>query len=239
MSYKESSVLITGASQGIGRNIAITFAALTNRPLILIARNRENLDETKRLCEHAGAERVAVVACNLASENDVMNIEIPERIPGPGIIVNNAGGYLHKTLATTTDREFRQQMDVNLFCAVNVVNRFLSDLKKMDRALIVNICSIGALKGLAEGGAYSAAKHAVLGYTRSLRAELKNTNIAVTAINLGQTHSSSWQDSDIKAERLINSEDVAKLIVTFSGLSHQSVVEEITIQPQHGQAPPA
>ncbi|NBC66332.1 MAG: SDR family NAD(P)-dependent oxidoreductase [Bacteroidetes bacterium] len=237
MSYKESSVLITGASQGIGRSIAITFAASTRRPILLLARNVKNLEQTKLLCEEAGANQVELLVCDATDMEEVLNLKIPGNFPDPGIIINNAGSYLYKTLADTSDEEFRQEIDVNLFTAVHIIKRFLSDLRKADRALIINICSVGALRGLKDSGAYSASKHALLGYTRSLREELKQTDIGVTAINLGQTHSTSWDQSDMSPERLINPTDVASLLVTISELSPRSVVEEILIQPQHGRVP--
>ncbi|WP_234572376.1 SDR family NAD(P)-dependent oxidoreductase [Rhodohalobacter sp. 614A] len=238
MSYKESSVLITGASQGIGRSIAITFAASTRRPLLLLARNQKNLEETKRLCEQTGAERVEILVCDATRMEDVLNVIIPDGFPDPGILINNAGSYLYKSLSETTDEEFRHQMETNLFAAVHIVKRFLPSLRKLDRALIINICSVGALKGLSDSGAYSSSKHALLGYTRSLREELKITDIGVTAVNLGQTHSTSWEASDMSPERLINPTDVANLLVAISELSPRSVVEEIIIQPQHGKVPP-
>ena len=75
------------------------------------------------------------------------------------------------------------------------------------------------------------------GYTRSLRDELKNTDIGVTAINLGQTHSSSWDESTISPQKLINPSDVALLIVQMTELTSRTLVEEIKIQPQHGRVP--
>lgn len=238
MSYQESSVLITGASQGIGRSIAITFAASTQRPLLLLARNQENLEETQLLCREAGADKVELLVCDATHMENVLNLEMPGNFPDPGIIINNAGSYLLKTLSETSDEEFRHQVETNLFSAVHIVKRFLPDLRKKDRALIINICSVGALRGFPDSGAYSASKHALLGYTRSLREELKQTDIAVTAINLGQTHSTSWDASNMSPERLINPTDVARLLVTISELSPRSVVEEILIQPQHGRVPP-
>ena len=236
-SYRSLSVLITGASQGIGRSIAITFAAKTDRPLILLARNEENLGETKRLCEESGAKKVEILVCDATNALEVEKLKLPESLPKPGVIINNAGGYLYKKLEHTSDDEFRNQIEVNLFTAVNIVKRFLSDLRKADRALIINICSVGSLLGLGDSGAYSSSKHALLGYTRSLREELKETDIAVTAVNLGQTHSTSWDDTEMSPERLINPTDVADLLVAISDISPRSVVEEIKIQPQHGKVP--
>jgi short-subunit dehydrogenase len=238
MTYDTSSILITGASQGIGRSIALGFAAATDRPLILLARNEKNLRETEGLCREAGSGEIHLAICDATQWEEVQNIQLPTGFPNPGLLINNAGSFLFKPLSTTTNQEFQHQIDVNLFTAVNTVNRFLDEMKTLDRALIINICSVGALHGLAESGAYSAAKHAVLGYTRSLRVELKETEVGVSAINLGQTHSTSWDESSMPPDRLINPTDVAKLLVTIAGLSPRSLVEEITIQPQHGRVPP-
>ena len=238
MTYHESSVLITGASQGIGRSIAITFAATTHHPIILLARNEENLNKSKELCEQAGADDVCILVCDATDEKEMSGLKIPGDFPPPGILINNAGSFLIKALEKTSNKEFQNQIDLNLFTAVNTVKRFLPGLKKLDRGLIINISSVGALRGLAESGAYSAAKHALLGYTRSLREELQHTDVGVTAINLGQTHSPSWEESKLSPQRLINPTDVASLLVTLSEFSPRSLAEEITIQPQHGRVPP-
>lgn len=235
MIYKNSSVLITGASQGIGRSIAITFAATTDRPLLLLARNEKKLLETKKLCEKAGSVQTEILPCDATDIDKLRNLSISKDVPAPGIIINNAGTYLYKKVSETTPEEFQNQININLFTAVNVINRFLGSLRDFDRALIINICSVGALRGFADSGAYSSAKHALLGYTRSLRDELKETDIGVTAINLGQTHSPSWHASSMSPARLINPSDVAALIVQLTQLSHRTLVEEITIQPQHGR----
>ena len=236
--YEKSPVLITGASQGIGRNIAYRFASDTDRPLILLARNRDNLNKTAEVCREMGASGVEIAVCDATSADELEQLSLPEDFSYPGLIVNNAGAYLYKPLAVTTEEEFRKQIDVNLFTAVNVVNRFLPGMHQMDRGLIINICSVSALKGLGDSGAYSASKHALLGYTRSLRRELMETKIGVTAVNLGQTHSTSWEESDMSPEKLVDPTDLSKLLVTISQLSIQSVVEEISIEPQQGSVAP-
>ncbi|WP_069133523.1 SDR family NAD(P)-dependent oxidoreductase [Rhodohalobacter halophilus] len=238
MTYEESSVLITGASQGIGRSISIAFAAALDRPILLLARNRENLLTTQKLCEEAGATQVAILACDATDEEQTQMLRIPEGFPHPGTIINNAGSFLFRKVTETSNSDFQQQIDINLFTAVNVINRFLPGLREMDRALIINICSVGSIRGLADSGAYASAKHALLGYTRSLRDELQNTDIGVSAINLGQTHSPSWDESTMSPEKLVNPTDVAKILVTLATLSPRSLVEEIVIQPQHGRVDP-
>ena len=238
MGYPSSSVVITGASRGIGKETALYFAKETDRPLLLLARSQDDLEETKAACEKARASRVVYFTCDLTEETSVSQIDLPDEFPKPGIIINNAGSFLLKSLEETSTDEFRKEIDVNLFSAIHTTNRFLRDLRSLNRGLIINICLVGALQGLKDSGAYSASKHALLGYTRSLREELKETNIGVTAINLGQTQSTSWEGSDVDPELLIDPKDVAKLILSFTELSNRTLVEEVLVQPQHGRVPP-
>ena len=231
-------MVITGASRGIGRKIAVTFARETNHPLILMARTKHDLEETKHLCEEAGDPKVALITCDLTNREAVQKIKLPHGYPTPSLLINNAGSYLLKPLHETDYEEYMNQIKANLFSAVHVVDRFLPGIKKLDRGLVINICSSGALEGLSDSGAYASSKHALLGYTRSLRQELLDTQVGVTALNLGQTQSTSWEGSDVDPELLIDPEDVARLLVALTKLSPRSVVEEIIMKPQHGRVPP-
>jgi short-subunit dehydrogenase len=236
MSFKESAVVITGGSKGIGLSIAKVFARKTERPLVLIARNEDELSSAKDECLRDGAQKVSIIPVDITNEEAVSSINF--RTINPGILINNAGSFLFKKLEKTTREEFNAQFQINAFGAFNITKALLPVFKEQERALIVNICSVGSLKGLKDSGAYSMSKHALLGYTRSLRKELMETNIAVTAINLGQTYSTSWEGVDIEQNNLIDPEDVGRLIIAFSELSKRSVAEEITLMPQGGEVPP-
>lgn len=232
------SVVITGASRGIGRRIAQAFARETNYALLLVARTKSDLSDTKTLCKKGSNNEIAIEARDASDPKSVEKIKLPNGFPSPKIVINNAGSYLLKKLEKTSPEEFEQQIQANLYSAVNITNRFLGDLKVKDYALIVNICSEGALVGLENSGAYSASKHALLGYTRSLRQELMDTGIGVTAINLGQTQSTSWEGSLIDRDLLIDPDDVAQIILNLTRLSPRTVVEEMLVKPQHGRVPP-
>ncbi len=235
---KDHSVVITGASRGIGRRIAQAFAKNTNYALLLMARTKSDLQDTQTLCQNIGDNRVDAVACDISDQKSVQKLKLPEGFPTPKIIINNAGSFLLKKLEKTTHEDFTQQIQANLYSAVNITQHFLGALKAKSHALIINICSVGAIEGLEDSGAYSASKHALLGYTRSLRKELLDTEIGVTAINLGQTQSTSWEGSLIDRDLLIDPDDVAKIILNLTQLSPRTVVEEILVKPQHGRVPP-
>lgn len=246
------TVIITGASQGIGRHIAIAFAQKTPYHIVLLARNSEKLAQTSSLClqysdsyssttkssDSYSQRKIIPIAVDLTNPLEVQSFSLPQDIPTPSILVLNAGRFLYKPLATTTHQEFQEQLETNLFSAVHVVSRFLPIMKEKGEGLVIGIDSVSALKGHPDSGAYSASKHALLGYLRSLRQELLPTGIGVTAIHLGQTFSPSWDGSQIDPERLIDPEDVANLTVTLSQLSPRSVVEELTLMPKRGEVPP-
>lgn len=239
MSSQEThSVVITGASRGIGRRIAVGFARETDYALLLTARSKSGLKDTKALCADAGDNKVTVIACDAADARAVDNIQLPDHFSTPKFVINNAGSFLLKTLEKTSHEEFAGQIESNLYSAVNITNRFLDDLKRKSWGLIVNICSAGAIEGLKDSGAYSASKHALLGYTRSLRQELMDTEVGVTAVNLGQTQSTSWEGSLVDRDLLIDPDDVAEIILNLTRLSPRTVVEEILVKPQHGRVPP-
>lgn len=236
MVFNSSAVVITGGSKGIGLSLAKVFSRETDRPIVLMARSKDELEEARATCLEEGASKVDIISADITDELTLAEIEFS--MYNPGILINNAGSFLFKELAETSAKEFEAQFRINAFGAFNVTKAVLSELKKRERALVVNICSMGSLKGLSGSGAYAMSKHALLGYTRSLRKELKETNIGVTAINLGQTYSTSWHDVDIDPHKLIDPEDVGRLIVALSNFSPRTVAEEITLMPQAGEVAP-
>ncbi len=236
MDFEKTSVVITGGNKGIGLAMARVFARNTERPIILIARNESDLEEAREICLSEGAASVQIIAADLTNREELEAIDFSGL--NPGILINNAGTFLFKKMADTSTEEFKGQFHINTLTAFNMTSVLLDELKEQERALIVNICSQASLKGLGDSGAYAASKHATLGYTRSLRKELKDTNIAVTAINLGQTYSTSWHEVDIDPNKLIDPEDVGKLIISLSELSTRTVAEEISLMPHGGEVKP-
>lgn len=239
----QKTIVITGASQGIGREIARVFAHSTSHHLILMARNADNLDETIRLCTSESANpgiarHIISIPVDLTDPEAVQSICLPGELPTPSILILNAGHFLYKSLANTSHEDFSAQISQNLFSSVHVVSRFLPAMKERGAGSVFGIDSVGALKGLPESGAYSASKHALLGYLRSLRKELLKTGIGVTAIHLGQTYSPSWDGSQINPDWLIDPADVGHLILSLTRLSVRSIVEEITLMPRKGEVPP-
>ena len=236
MNFEESSVIITGGSKGIGLSIAKVFARSTDHPLVLISRSKEDLQKAEEICINEGARKVEIISADITNESEMKDLSFLSQ--DSGILINNAGSFLFKKLQETSIKEFRVQYALNAEAAFRLTKLVLPAFKNRDRALIVNISSVGALKGMGDSGAYSMSKHALLGYTRSLRKELHGSNVAVTALNLGQTYSTSWEGVDIDPDKLIDPDDVGKIIVSLSKLSTRSVAEEILLMPNGGEVAP-
>jgi short-subunit dehydrogenase len=237
LSYEQGSVVITGASRGIGADIARAFAEGTDRPLLLMARSESDLEQTAEECRAHGAD-VAIITCDLSDPDAIAQLVWPEVLPKPSIIIHNAGYFLLKPTRETTWEEWQLQQRLHLDAVFLLNQKWLPLMETYDRAWIAGICSQGSLQGHAQSGAYAASKHGLLGYLRSLRLELAKSHIGVTAVNLGQTMSTSWEGMEVNPDQLVDPKDVGRILVDISRLSYRTCVDEINITPQTGRIPP-
>jgi short-subunit dehydrogenase len=99
---------------------------------------------------------------------------------------------------------------------------------------IFNMCSIASLQAYDNGGAYSVSKHALHGFSRNLREEMKQYQVKVTAIYPGAVMTDSWAEFDNSSKRIMETGDIAQMIYAASMLSFQACVEEIVIRPVLG-----
>jgi len=195
------TAVVTGASRGIGRAIALAFAG-AGAAVGLIARTRQDLE--RAACDAAAAgesgERPAHVATAVA---DVANAKavadaatVLRKALGPvDVVVNNAGAVTRKRLAELSDAEWRRVLAVNLDGTFYVTRAFAADLVAR-RGRIINIASIAGREGTPLLSAYCAAKHGVVGLTRALAEELRADGVAVNAICPGSV------DTDMLREGL-------------------------------------
>ena len=101
-------------------------------------------------------------------------------------------------------------------------------------AHIFNVCSIASLAAYAGSGSYSISKFALLGFSKSLREELKKDRIKVTSIMPGATYTSSWEGVGLPESRFMGAKDVADTIWSAYSLSPSAVIEDIIMRPLEG-----
>jgi NAD(P)-dependent dehydrogenase (short-subunit alcohol dehydrogenase family) len=177
-------VLVTGASSGIGFAAAKKIAA-AGAKVLLVARTREKLEETKLILEKAGGE-AHVYPCDLNSLTDIdrMSAEVLRDFGHVDVLINNAGRSIRRAVFESFDRfhDFERTMQLNYFGAVRLIMNLLPAMARQKSGHIINISSIGVLANAARFSAYVASKAALDAYTRCLSAEVKARNIHTTAI---------------------------------------------------------
>lgn len=229
-----ATVVITGASQGIGAAIAAALAT-EGRTLCLVARNLENLESVAKVCRDHGAE-ARPFQCDVTDENAVrrMAAQVADYAGVPDIVINNAGAFVPGSLVDTPLEVFRSQVEVNLTSAFLVTRAFLPGMSLRGSGLLVFMGSVAAVKGYPGGVAYCAAKHAVLGLARAIREESKSTGLQVSTVLPGATLTPSWDGADIPEERFMPAEDIAAAVRSIVEMSPRTVVEEMLLRPQPG-----
>lgn len=234
------NVIITGASKGIGKAIAEIFAA-NGHDLFLCSRGELVLYKTvEELMTKFPDVTIKAKPFDLSKKEEAIafgNWCLSFAVPD--ILVNNAGLFEPGSVHNEPDGLLESQMAGNVYSAYHVSRTVLS--KMMERPLsgkgrghIFNICSIASLQAYANGGAYSVSKYALHGFSKNLREEMKPFHIKVTSVFPGAVLTNAWGDFDNSTHRMIETNDIAKMIYTASQLSPGACVEDIVIRPQLG-----
>ncbi|MCI0573561.1 MAG: SDR family oxidoreductase [Myxococcaceae bacterium] len=191
--------LVTGASSGIGRAVALALAR-EGCDVVLAARRQERLEEVARGVEAHG-RRALALRCDVTSPADVeaLATRVRERFGRLDVLVNNAGVGLFGALEATRPEQLRHVFDVNVFGLVAVTRAVLPLLRAHRGSQVVNVSSTLGHRGLPLLGGYCASKAAVNALTESLRSELLPEGIDVLLVSPGITET-EFQDVRLHAE---------------------------------------
>jgi short-subunit dehydrogenase len=182
MTYRGKVIVVTGASQGIGRALCLELASQGPK-LVLAARERTALETTACDCARRGAETLAVPT-DVSDEGSCWALveAALERFSALDVLVNNAGiGMLARFDEVSDLRPYEQLMRVNYLGSVYPTFFALPHLKRA-RGQIVAVSSLAGLNGVPLRTAYAATKHAQIGFFDSLRVELRGSGVSVTVI---------------------------------------------------------
>jgi short-subunit dehydrogenase len=229
------NVVITGASQGIGLAIAAAFAN-AGYTLCLCSKTKANMDAAgNSLASKYPNAIIHFTDADLSQKEQCVKFANWCLEKGtPSILVNNAGYFSPGNIQDEADDALEKQLAVNLYSAYHTTRALLPAMLKMGKGHVFNICSIASLNAYAQGGSYSISKFALLGFSKNLRLELKDKGIKVTAVCPGAVYTNSWVGSGVDPLRIMESEDIAKMIFAAAHLSPQAVVEDIVMRPQLG-----
>lgn len=230
------NVVITGASRGIGKAIAIEFASHGHH-LFLCSRSETNLYRTvEELVTKFPDVNIKAKPFDLSDKQQAR--EFGFWVLGFGlkidVLVNNAGLFEPGNVYDEEDGLLESQVAVNLYSAYHLSRVIIPKMIEQKTGHIFNMCSVASLAAYPNGGAYSISKFALYGFSKNLRRELMPHRIRVTAVIAGAVMSDSWGEFDNSTRRIMDAKDIAKLIYTTSQLSPEACVEEIIIRPQRG-----
>ena len=190
------TALVTGASQGIGRAIALAFAR-EGANIVVTARSKDKLDALVNEAQTAGSKALAVPA-DIGIETEVNRIAETaiKQFGGVDILVNNAAIIHPRIPVSQMDPQlFRDVLNVNLTGAFLITKALLPGMISRGYGKIINISSIGGRKGAAGRSAYRITKAGMISFTESLAAEVKQHGIDVNAICPGGVDTEGYRDA--------------------------------------------
>ena len=215
--------MITGATRGIGKQIALTLA---NEGYNIVLNYRTENDELKQLKNEIESKKVKC----LTVQGDVTNFEdckqmiesAIEKFGKVDVLVNNAGITKDMLLARMKEEDFKQVIDVNLVGTFNMTKNVISYMMKAKNGRIINISSVVGIAGNAGQTNYSASKAGIIGFTKSLAKEVASRNILVNAVAPGfiETNMTEVLKQEVKDEiakniplkRMGTPQDVANVV---------------------------
>ena len=219
---KDRKVVITGASDGIGRSLALAFGAAGSK-VAGCARNNDRLDDLKKEIDGEGH---FFSSADFSKSKDIQAFhdEVISTLGGVDVLVNNVGSI--QKLAgffDLSDEDWQEVFDVNLMSAVRACRAFVLSLKRSPMPRIVNITSVAAMRPGDVFPHYSAMKAGLCNITVSLARTLAADNILVNSVSPGPVWSKSWDDEAKHVAKKLG-DDVKKVAAEMRSSSGETLL---------------
>ncbi|MHA2020303.1 MAG: SDR family NAD(P)-dependent oxidoreductase [Candidatus Thorarchaeota archaeon] len=225
------SIVITGASSGIGREIALEMAS-DGHSFVLLGRNKERLESVQREVEALGGK--AVVDIGEVSEEatvDRIYSKIQQDIGSVDVLVANAGVGHFGDLEDLSIQQYDDQFNTNVRGVFLWLRKVLPEMKSKNSGQIIVTSSNLGLKTSARASIYAATKHAVQAMVWSLRDELKGTLVKAATINPGSVDTPWFDGKDIDRSTMLSARDVAKAARLIIDQAETSNIDLVHLMP--------
>jgi len=231
MHLKNKKAIVTGATRGIGKAIAITFVK-NGADLAIFATNQDRLNHMQKELEDIKVDPnqkiiTKKVDVSKYSEVEKASLDVITEFSHIDILVNNAGITKDTLLMKMSEEDFDRVIDINLKSVYNMCKVLIRPMMKNKKSKIINISSIVALMGNSGQTNYAASKAGVIGFTKSLAKEVASRNINVNAIAPGFIETEMTQKipekiqeqmlKNIPLKRFGKSQDIANLVLFLAG----------------------
>ncbi len=232
MSPSPKVIVVSGCTQGIGRAICDEFAK-QGFAIAGFARSQAALSQMRQ--EYLTLYPNLLCLFLQADASDKKQVEsfakrTIETFHKIDVLVNNAGVFLPGSIEKEADGTLEKLIETNVYSAYYLTRALIPSLTRN----IFNICSIASTQAYEAGASYTISKFALLGFSKQLRLELKQSGIKVTAVMPGAVLTNSWKGVDLPSERFIPPSDIGQTIYQIYCLSDSSDIEEVVIRPQLG-----
>ena len=230
--WRDKVAVVTGASRGIGRAIAELFARQGLR-LTLVARSQDAL---LAFCtEHTLSEARALICAGDLSDPFFPQKVVEQTVEHFGqldVIVNNAGIAFPASLEETTLEQWDLQMAVNVRAPFLICKAALPYLRRSQVPTIVNIASVVAYKGYVNQGAYTASKHALLGFSKVLAREVHKDGIRGHVVSPGgvATEMITSMRPDLDPSILVPPREIAEIVWFLISKRGNAVIDEVSVR---------
>lgn len=228
-------IWVTGASSGIGRATVIEFARTGSK----VFASARRAGELERLQSELDDEKLPIESfpCNVASHTNVDQVYKKISSAAPiDCLINAAGITSFKLAEENSVNEINDIININLLGSIYTIKAVLPSMIANGGGTIINVLSVVTEKTFTRSSAYSASKWGLLGYSNSLREEVRKHNIRVINIIPGATETPIWS-KEMRTEhshRMMSAEEIARVIVWAYLQKENLVTEEIVLRPIQG-----
>lgn len=233
---KDKKIIIAGATGSIGK---LTAKLLTESgaQVFITGKNETRL---KKVAEELRIPFDRAVKMDITNTEEVNRFaaELLSQAGPPDVLINATGVGIIHPVETLSVEDFQRTIDINLTGAYRLIKAFLPAMKEQKKGLLIHIPGVLGKTPMAGAAAYAASKYGLNGMMKSIREELKRTDIRITQLFLGGVDSAFWDTIDLRVqkEKMIMAEEAARAIWFLCQQPTSGVVSEMVIQPFNHQA---
>ncbi|MDA9728948.1 SDR family oxidoreductase [Prochlorococcus sp. AH-736-N17] len=228
---------ISGATKGIGRSTAITFAN-AGWDLILLSRNMDLLEQLKSELLTTKS-KISLVECDLSNPLGIENCvgEAIEKYGCPSVLINNAGCAFNESLVEMNFEHWEQTIQTNLTSVFQICSSVIPQMRE-NGGLVINVSSHASYNAFPQWGAYCISKAALSMFTKCLREEERSNSIRACTITLGSVNTPLWDsesiNSDFDRTAMLSSKKVSDTILYMAQQPESQIIEDLTLMPSGG-----